>query len=739
MGLFSVLASAKQEDIPSNVNLEASLDLKAAQGEDGSLPTFTLKANSGVQPMRLSGFKYPVIVDLKGARFAKKTTPVVMDHDLKIRLGHSTNQKVTSTGIEVEGVVSSNSDQAKEWVADSKNGFPFETSIGATVLKAAFLPAGKTTTVNGQSFEGPLIVAQQSSIYEYSVTVIGADRNTSASVAASFSILGGDSGMTYAEWLKNKNLPPENEHGDGIRASLKAMFDSEQSGDDKSQQGNGTNLQASGGNGQNLQDIDLTERRRINAQEELRCDKIKAAFQQYPDVKEIELSKDQKFTPAEFKAHAIQNNFTPDQVELHLLRANRPQNVGPAIHASQDLDEKILPQALQCSIVRGFGMRSSFKASDGKDYGYEHQFTEQVLEASDQKRIRNMSLHQMMDMTIRAATGCSSHNDRKSNDFIHEYVQSATKLKASGPFSTLTVSNILEDAGNKFLLSRFMMRPSTWGQLAGRRNLNDFKPAKLYRLDENLGYLKVGPTGELEHGTLSDTKRTIQAETYGRIIGLSRHHIINDDLDAFRQILIGLADGAAWAIEAEFWSLVLSMIAGNTFFTSARGNLISDDLSIAGVTVAEQKLKDMVSSSGKPIFVGAGRLVVGTQDSVLADQINRDRTVVSTTIAGGFESNPHAGKYGKVESGWLNNTGLKKPDGTSLEGQSSDHWLLAGEPDEQAIAHVGLLNGRAEPFIEQSETSFDTLGMQWRGYHDFGVAEGDYQGAVLSLGDDSSV
>lgn len=746
MGWFNVLASAKQSDIPEHLWIEASLSIDPAEEGTDKRPSFTLEANSGVQPMRLSNYPHPVIIDLKGASFSKDRTPVIMEHDWDRRLGHTTSQFVDANGIHATGIVSSDSKDAKDWVADSKNGFPFEVSIGATPTKASFLPKGKTAEVNGRSFKGPLIIAQKTSIYELTVTLVGADRNTSASVAASLSILAGDSDMKYADWLKKNNLPPEEEHeAAGIKASLRAMFDKEVA----SNNGNGSSKaeinasQSDASSVENLQTVDLTARRKAEAAEDLRCTKIRKSVSKYSDVENIQLEDGTKFASAEeLQAHAIGENMTPDQVELALLRASHPQDLGPAIHVTQDLDGDIYSEAIACSICRdGLQMKSSFDGQDGKKYGYEHQFSEKALEASDMSKIRHMSLHQLMGITIRAASGMSYEGRYNSDAFIKEAVQANRQLdiNASGPFSTLTVTNIFENVANKFLMARFMLKRSMWRMIAKAVTVNDFKAHSRYRLQENMGYLKVGPSGELKHGELADSGRTNKAETYGRMIGLTRVHLRNDDMNALRQILIGLADGAAWALDAEIFDYLLTLISGGNFFKTDNGNYITDSLSISGISAAETAFENMVGLGGKPIMSMPNRLLTGTTLKTLGKQLYNDSTVRSDTVADGFEKNPHAGTYLAMSTPWLNNTKVKKPDGTSLTGQSDDHWLMLGDPEEAAILEVALLDGREQPYIEQGESSFDTLGIQTRGYHDFGVNEGDEEAGIYSLGDDSSV
>jgi len=48
---------------------------------------------------------------------------------------------------------------------------------------------------------------------------------------------------------------------------------------------------------------------------------------------------------------------------------------------------------------------------------------------------------------------------------------------------------------------------------------------------------------------------------------------------------------------------------------------------------------------------------------------------------------------------------------------------------------VAFLNGQESPTIETAEADFNVLGVQMRGYHDFGVALQDFRGGVKNKGE----
>jgi hypothetical protein len=95
---------------------------------------------------------------------------------------------------------------------------------------------------------------------------------------------------------------------------------------------------------------------------------------------------------------------------------------------------------------------------------------------------------------------------------------------------------------------------------------------------------------------------------------------------------------------------------------------------------------------------------------------------------------PTSGKYKPFYSPYLNNTAIKDQDGAAITGQSSTLWYMLADPAVRAAIAVAFLNGQRTPTIESSQTEFDTLGMQWRAFHDFGVGMEETTAAVRSDG-----
>src|SRR5512146_2441695 len=85
-------------DNPTHLDLTASVEIDLAQAADASngagqadkapLPRFSMVAYTG-GPMRLAGFRYPVVVDLAGLAIPSQSRPIRFGHDATSGVGHS--------------------------------------------------------------------------------------------------------------------------------------------------------------------------------------------------------------------------------------------------------------------------------------------------------------------------------------------------------------------------------------------------------------------------------------------------------------------------------------------------------------------------------------------------------------------------------------------------------------------------------------------------------------------------
>jgi len=245
----------------------------------------------------------------------------------------------------------------------------------------------------------------------------------------------------------------------------------------------------------------------------------------------------------------------------------------------------------------------------------------------------------------------------------------------------------------------------------------------------------VGPDGELKHGKLDEQTFGQKADTHGIMFALTRQMIINDDMGAFTDIPRQIGMGAAEAIADATWGLWLRnpvQSDGKTFFHADHGNYVEgadSALSIDGLTDAEVTFGKQTKPNGKPLGMPARILLVPTALKVPAEMLMKSVQLNETTTANKDKpsTNPHVGKFEVVSSVYLSNA--------SFTGASSKAWYLLADPNRLPAIEVAFLNGVDRPTVEKTDADFNTLGIQFRGYIDFGVREQDYRGALRMKGE----
>jgi hypothetical protein len=692
--------------------------LQAAEAEPKRLPTFSMVAYTGtpMRPKMDPPLKHPVVVDLAGLQ-AQQTRPVLKDHDSRAMVGHTTRISNDGRQLTAEGVISGTGPAAREVVQAAKNGFTWQVSIGAQVGDLEFFAAHQTTQVNGQLVAGPVYVARSGRVREISFLTLGADDSTSARIAAEAAK---GTPMSFEQWLQAKGFEL-GKISDQQKTYLQAQYTAETADQDDEE----ATVEAADEDAEDeAPDAVAAERKRL-LDERKRLSGITTLTAKYAKRMDAE-----KLSTLE--AQAIEEAWDADRYELQLLRDARPQhgNGGSGGGNNLRLDAAVVEAALCLSA--GIAEESVAKSVDAAQ-------RERVMNAASASPMRGYSLHALMDAVIHAA-GSYYGGSRRSNDYIRTAMTAERTLQASG-FSTVSLSGIMANVANKGLIAAYSAVNVVWNQICGIRNHGDFKVHTRYRLDSTGAFRKVASDGELKHVGLSDASYTNQLATYGAIVALTRQMMINDDLGAFMEIPALLGRMAALRLEEAVFVLLLSN--PSSFFAAGNRNLTTgaaSALSITALTTAEQKFLDQVDSNNKPVLVSPVKLLVGSPLSVTARNLFTEQQIIATGLASTASKtiepakNPHVGKYTPVTSPYISNTNVKDQDGAAISGQSSTIWWLLADPAVRAAIAVAFLNGQQTPTIESAQTDFNTLGMQWRSFHDFGVGMEDPNAAQQNAG-----
>lgn len=686
-GVFLIASSADD-----GVQLEAA---EAAETEGKKLRRFKMMAYTGVK-IQLANFPHPVVVDLAGVKVSAKSRPILRDHDPGRIVGHTTSIEINDGSLVITGTVSAANDDAREITESADNGFPWQSSIGARATRLVFIDKGETVEANGRKFTGPLYMARQSVLGEVSFVALGADDNTSATMAAQATSIIRRLAMQFEKWLEAKGFDADT-LGDTALATLQAAFDLE------------TNPAIVAGN--DGASTDGT----IDALQTMRT----AAAAEVERIASIQRLSGDNLT---LQATAIRDGWDAQRMELEVLRASRPT----APQGSLGRGEELTGSIIECSLLLANAVSEE---QVGKWYD------QKTINAAMSKKHRGMTLQALLAHTLHAAGEHYHGANHKSDDFIRAALRADQKIQAGG-FSTLATTNILENVANKTLIASYTAVETVWQFICARRSYSDFKVQSRYRLDSAGAFKKVAADGEIKHISLTDAKYTNQLNTYGAMVALTRQDMINDDLDAFLQLPRMLGRLGALRVEELVFVTLLSNPAG--FFAAGNNNLMTGGasaLSIASITTARQKFRDQVSD-GKPLLVSPQVLLVPTGLEETANNLFTESQVdvTTTTDVRQFANNPHRGLFRPYVSPYINNTNILNQDGAAISGQSATQWYLFSDPNNRAAMNIGFLNGQSMPTIDSAETDFATLGMQWRTYFDFGVGMEETVAAVKSAG-----
>ena len=280
-------------------------------------------------------------------------------------------------------------------------------------------------------------------------------------------------------------------------------------------------------------------------------------------------------------------------------------------------------------------------------------------------------------------------------------------------WATHSISGILSSTVNKFLLAGFNGVESSWRSISSVRSVNDFKALTSYRLNGGMKFEKVAPGGELKNAAVSDESRTISAETYGIMTSVTRNDLINDDLGALTAVPQRIGRGGALKLNDVFWA---SFQDDSAFFTTGRGNkkATAGALSLSNLKAVATLFRKLKDPDGNPVAVEPRVLLVPADIELAAAEI-----MGSALLVGGSSAGPNvnvlAGRYQVVSTSYLSS--------------AEDYYLLAS-PADMPVMEVAFLNGVQSPIVETAEADFNTLGVQMRGYFDFGVAKAEYLAGV---------
>lgn len=750
------------------------LTIEAAKGDD-KLPSFKGNAYTG-GPMKPLGWYRELIVDLAGVKIAAQHRPVLRQHDHEQILGHTTKVSADAKGIHVEGTFSGEPAHVAKVTTPAKNGFEWQLSIGGNPVRTEFLEAGQKATVNGREITGPMTIARETAIDEISFVPLGADQDTSVSVAASANQ--GKTMNPFAIALKElmatlraagKSCKYSDEQIDKMdkdeaRSALRKMMKaSEEEDEDEDAEDEKKSKSAAATLKLELTKAAADFRAEMRAgivAEELRVADIKARVAKHSIVT-VEIEEAGAKKTVNLVAHAIGQNWTADQAELVALRADRPAaNVGiPGGLGYSPSSPELSEAVLECAVMqetRCQVMSESFFKGKHEDRESIHaetasriqrelrtRYPEQVQDAAWAMFKGRIGLQRLLTMCARAG-GYTGREVIRDDATLGAIAAAAMRIHADGS-STINIANVVANVQNKFLLQGYMYTEQAYAELCGIRPVNDFKPTKSINLFGDIEFKALGESGELANASLQDQAFANQATTSGRIITLPRTSIINDDIGALSTVPMILGRGAGLRINKLFWTKWMNPgndDGGSTAFYAATHTIANmqansnystgagSALSSAGLTAAVLLFDNQIDPVGNPLGVDPEIVAYPSDLETTAWELLNSEFIVygGGTAAKQPSRNKFAGRFKPVKSKYLNKS--------AYTGYSTIAWYLLANPAILPVIEIAALGGVLMPTVQVAgpDFQFNILGITTRAFFDVDVNMQNFRGGIKSAG-----
>jgi hypothetical protein len=632
---------------------------------------------------------------------ARQRAGASLDHERTKRVG---NFDVDNDGkkLVARGKATAKTAARDEVIGSAADGYQWQASLEVNPEKVEQVKAGKTVTVNGQTFEGPLYVTRHGTLKGFSFVSHGADDNTTVTIAAN------------AALTQEIDMDPE------LKKFIEAMLPGTDI--DSLSAAAIANLEADfkGRNGKRSKVTPTPatpfEERKIEAKRQSEIREIADRFiePRKNDLAHIEAI--EKLHDHAIEAGMSAQDFRNEMYESMVLP------VGQTVMSPRTRDRGLNNRILEAALCEA-----------GRLPKVDEHFTDQELQAAHERFPHGISLCQFYILAAEA-NGYRGTSGGKMTLEIQRYAFGMGNgpmrpLHAGAGFSTIDVANITAATANKFIREGWMSVDQTPLRIAFIRPVNNFHQITTVSLTGHLQFEKVGADGEIKHGTLDDMTYTNQADTYAAMLAITRKDMINDDLGALTAVPRRLGRGGMLKLNDIFWTEFLN---NSSFFTSGNSNVNEGvaDMTLGGLAATEAIFMNQTDPDSKPLSTEPRIILVPTALKATAVALMDPQGVMITGASSTIPNvNPFRGRFRVESSPYMSNS--------SYTGNSSTAWYMLADPNDIPVIEIVALNGRVEPVVETADANFNVLGTQMRGYNDVGVNLQEYRGGVRADGGSS--
>ncbi len=549
-----------------------------------------------------------------------------------------------------------------------REGHLTDCSVGYLIREYDTLREGETKDYNGRAVTGPCRVVTSWELKELSLCPIGADPGAKARADKMKEVL----------MKKNKGrMEATAEEKDQLEEEIQAVIEDVAAGEITEAE---AEAEAAAVIDEVVDEEGEEEAVREEGEEEKEERAARAAVAaERRRVKEIEEMCRATGLPEGYRRAFINRGVTAEQARKAIFkRMLKKSQSGPGFYGDVrvmgDEREKFKARALDSLLLRA-GRKVENPAPGAEE-------------------LRGYSLREL-------ARECLRRSGQREPNHVVEMVGRA--------LTTTDLPILLTEASNRSLLEGFETAAETWPLWTGEGSVNDFREITMVdsAIDNNLE--EIGEHDEYTYTEMAEEAEKARVVTYGRMFGLSRQAIINDDLNALVGIPAKMGAGANKKVGDAVYGVLIAnsaMADGSPLFSAAHHNLMT----------ANGGLPDVVKLGRADTAMGLQRDMIGNRLNIRPEfflapvslRVSSETFFNSELI--GTQAQPN---IRNMYSGAF--TRVYEP---RLDDDSTESWYLVG-PRQMGV-RVLYLNGIKEPYLETRE-GWNIDGVEHKVRFEFGV------------------
>lgn len=591
----------------------------------------------------------------------------------------------------------SNTAEAESPYTKAREGHLTDFSVGYRVIESQWVDAGQKATIRGRSFEGPMRVTTRWRVKELSICPIGADEAAKAR-------------------SKDQPNPPNHKEKTKMDPRLRAYLESRGLAGDADEATAWAYLEqlrtqdaaaAQHPGGDDPPDPPARQRDRSGGAD---VDVDQLRRQAVGDEREriIEIDAICQRAGCDDLARDFIVDGTPvDQVREKVMERvlSGIENGGGYGHRTPvelgaDAQDKFRSAASCAMLMRG-GVRIADPAAGADD-------------------LRGYSLRELARHCLRNA----GHSDRGN---AMEMVGRA--------LTTSDLPYILANVANKSLFEGWESADETWQLWCDVGSVSDFKTHHSPRLSEGADLDEIPDKGKYKYGERIESQEQYSIATYGKIEAITRHTIINDDLDALVVIPRSHGEMAARKVgDLPYAVLTANAAMGDgvaLFNLSSHANLAESAGAPAMETMGEcdKKMGTQKDLRGKrrlnirPRYIIMPMALKGSSEVFFQSERYADSDTVATDSSlAATRRNIYSGDvFQRVYDG-------------RLDDDSEGAWYAAAEKGRRRTVTVFFLDGVQEPYMEM-QAGWTVDGVEYKVRIDAGAKAMDWRGLYKNAGE----